>query len=59
MGMGFFYGDDMTTTSERNILDIVLELDDDHYEPEDVYEFSNERKFKSTDRTDSGIYDGN
>jgi len=49
----------MTTTSERNILDIVLELDEAHYEPEVVYEFSNERKFKSTDRTDSGIYDGN
>ena len=49
----------MTTTSDKNILDIVLELDDDHYEPEDVYEFSNERKFKSTDKTDSGIYDGN
>lgn len=45
-------------TSERNILDKVLELDPAHYDPEDVYEFSNERKFKSTDRTDSGVYDG-
>lgn len=48
----------MTTTSERTILDEVLELDPDHYEPEDVYEFSNERNFKSTDKTDSGVYDG-
>ena len=49
----------MTTTSNKSILDEVLELEDNFYDPEDVYEFSNGRKFKSTDRTDSGIYDGN
>ena len=47
------------TTSEKTLLDIVLEADPDHYEPEVVYEFNDgQRKFKSTDRTSSGIYDG-
>ena len=46
-------------TSEKSILTEVLELDEEHFEPEDVYIFSNDRKFKSTDRTDHGIYDGN
>ena len=48
----------MTTTSEKPWLAEVLEVDKEHYEPEDVYEFSNGRKFKSTDKTDSGVYDG-
>ena len=48
----------MTTTTERTILKEVLELDEEHYEPEDVYEFSNGKKFKSTDKTDHGVYDG-
>ena len=45
-------------TSERSILQKILELDEEHYEPEDVYKFSNDRTFKSTDRTDSGVSDG-
>lgn len=47
------------TTSEKTLLDIVLEADPEHYDPEYVYEFNGgERKFYSTDRTSSGIYDG-
>ena len=48
----------MTTTSETTMLTEVLKVEkDEFYKPEDVYEFSNDRKFKSTDRTDSGIYE--
>ena len=47
----------MTNSSEISWLSIVQEADDELYEPEDIYEFSEDRKFKSTDRTDSGIYD--
>lgn len=36
---------------------LVREADEDVDKPEDVYEFSNGRKFKSTDDTDSGIYE--
>jgi hypothetical protein len=43
--------------TETNILTEVLKADPDHYKPEDVYEFSNGRTFKSTDNTDSGIYE--
>jgi hypothetical protein len=46
------------TTTEVPWLDIVLEADDEYYETEDVYEFSNGRTFESTDKTDSGVYDG-
>jgi len=48
----------MTTTSEKSWLAEVVELDPDHNKEEDVYEFSNQRKFKSTDKTDKGVYDG-
>jgi len=48
----------MTTTSDKSWLSEVLEADPEHNEPEDVYEFSNGRKLKSTDKTDHGIYDG-
>lgn len=46
----------MTTTSEKPFLNEVLEVDPDHYKKEDVYEFSNDRVFKSTDDGTSGIY---
>ena len=49
----------MMTTSEKSILTEVLELDPEHFDPEDVYEFSNGKTFKSTDKTSSGVYDGN
>ena len=44
-------------TTEMNLLQLVLEQDPEHFEVEDVYEFSNGRKFKSTDRSDSGVYE--
>ena len=50
----------MTTTSDKSWLDEVVENEPDYYEDPYVYEFNQERrKFKSTDRTDSGIYAGN
>ena len=40
-------------------LALVLTHDPKHHVPdEDVYQFSNGRKFKTTDHTDSGVYDG-
>lgn len=49
----------MTTTSQTDILTEVLKVDKkEHYEPEVVYEFSDGKEFKSTDKTDHGIYDG-
>lgn len=48
----------MTSTSEKSWLAEVCDHDPDHYKEEDVYEFSNDRKFKSTDKTDTGVYDG-
>lgn len=50
--------DSKVTTSQTDMLTEVLTVDKEHYEPEDVYEFSNDRKFKSTDKTDHGVYDG-
>lgn len=47
-----------TNTSEVTWLSVVLQVEPDKYKEEDVYEFSNGRKFKSTDKTNSGIYDG-
>lgn len=44
------------THTTRDILSEVLKEDEEHFEPEDVYEFSNGRKFKSTDKNNSGIY---
>ena len=44
-------------TTETSLLQLVLENHPEHYEVEDVYEFSNGRKFKNTDGSDSGVYD--
>jgi hypothetical protein len=43
-------------TSEVSWLALVLEADKDHYKADDSYEFSNGRKFESTDGKDKGIY---
>ena len=48
----------MTTSSDKSWLAECVEHEPDFYEDQDVYEFSNDRKFKCTDKTDSGIYDG-
>lgn len=50
---------DKVTTSQASWLSQVTKADKDHYETEDAYEFSNGRTFKSTDKTDHGVYDGN
>lgn len=50
----------VTPSSEREIswLGEVLEADPDHYmADEDVYTFGNGRTFKTTDKTNSGIYE--
>jgi len=44
--------------SERPWLEEVLRADKDHYKKDVVYEFTNDRKFESTDSTDEGVYDG-
>jgi len=46
------------TSKEYPILDLVLQLDEEYYVQPDVYEFSNGRKFKCTDNSDHGVYDG-
>ena len=49
----------MTTSSSTTMLHEVLKIEKaDHYKDPVVYEFSNEEKKTSTDKTDSGIYDG-
>jgi len=40
-----------------NWLSLVVEADPDHYEKEEVYEFSDGRVFLNTDSGTSGIYD--
>jgi len=46
------------TTRDYDLKSLVVASDPEHYEPEDVYEFHNGRKFKSTDgMPGSGIYD--
>ena len=48
----------MPNESKKSWLAEVLEYEEeDYYEPEDVYEFSNGRKFKSTDKSDHGFYE--
>jgi len=43
--------------TQTTILAEVLEHEgEEHYKPENVYEFSNGRKFKSTDRAAAGVY---
>jgi hypothetical protein len=49
----------MTTSSETNQLSEVLKVEDRYYEDAWVYEWSNDRKHYSTDKNDTGIYDGN
>lgn len=49
---------DDPTFMDYSMLDLVLEMDPDHYGREWCYEFSNGRRFLDTDDTDSGIYDG-
>ena len=50
---------DEPTFTERTWLSIVVEADPDHYLTDEVvYEFSNDRKFESTDDQDTGVYDG-
>lgn len=47
------------TYSENNWLSIVVKHDKDHYKDDVAYEFNDDkRKFLSTDKTDSGVYDG-
>jgi hypothetical protein len=43
-------------TSEVSWLALVLEADKDHYKADVAYEFSNDRKFESTDGKEQGIY---
>jgi len=47
---------DTVTTTTIDWRTQVLENDDEHFDRDDVYEFSNGRKFKDTDKSDSGIY---
>jgi len=42
--------------SDKPWLNEVLENDDEFYETEDVYVFSNDRRFKNSDRGGNGIY---
>jgi len=42
--------------STKSWLSEVLEADPDHHKKDIVYEFSNGRKFESTDGSDSGVY---
>jgi hypothetical protein len=44
------------TFTNTDALSIVLAADDEHYQPDVCYEFSNQRKFLSTDKSTSGIY---
>lgn len=49
----------MTETSESDLLAEVTKIEKgDHYKKDTVYEFSNGRKFESTNDQDTGIYDG-
>ncbi len=46
------------TTRDYDFKSLVVKTDKEHYEPDDCYEFSNDRKFKSTDgSSESGIYE--
>jgi len=42
--------------TEFNWLDLVVEQDDEFYEREIVYEFSNGREFQNSDKDDTGVY---
>jgi len=45
------------TFSQTDLLTLVLEEDDEHYKAEDVYLWSNGRKFKNTDNSGGGPYE--
>lgn len=45
------------TTREINWKGLVAKVDPDLNKPEIAYEFSNGRKFESSDRSDTGIYE--
>jgi hypothetical protein len=47
---------EQVTTSETDLLSEVVKADTEHYENDVAYEFSNGRKFESSDKSDSGIY---
>jgi len=49
--------DNEVTISITDILSEVLKADKYHYETDTAYEFSNGRKFESSDKSDSGIYE--
>ena len=44
-------------TSQIDWLSLVVECNDEHYDTDVAYEFSNDRKFLSTDKSNSGIYE--
>lgn len=46
------------TYSEDSLLHRVVKKNKDQYKDDTGYEFSNGRKFDSSDRYDTGIYDG-
>ena len=46
------------TYSERAWLSEVTDVDEDYYKDDIAYEWSNGRKMYSTDRYDTGVYDG-
>jgi hypothetical protein len=46
------------TVRDYSYKSLVVNSDPEHYEADDCYEFSNGRKFKSTDgSSESGIYE--
>jgi hypothetical protein len=48
-----------TSFRDYDWLSLVLTHDPKHHVVDEVvYEYSNGRKFKNTDNTDSGVYDG-
>ena len=49
--------DNEVTIRITEILSEVLKADKHHYETDVAYEFSNGRKFESSDKSDSGIYE--
>lgn len=46
------------TYGENNWLSEILEAEDELYKDDIAYEWSNGRKMYSTDRYNSGVYDG-
>ena len=56
MSVSTNYKNNVTTIDFKSL--VLAEEGPSYNEPEVVYEFSDGKKFKSTDATDSGIYDG-